>query len=195
MPEFEQLSSADIEKIQSALSRQIIGFPDVWSVKNYLNKMWEKAYLVPEESEILETGESIEDIDLSDLEDLIEADDDKYLGDFASEEFEADDYIDFDLDTEDEYLKKEAVWLIELSIEFIKSVKKIDKKLKGRILDAIENLSKEPDSQRGDTVKPLTAELKGLWRYRIGDYRLIYRPDNKSRKVTLVTFDPRSSAY
>ena len=28
---------------------------------------------------------------------------------------------------------------------------------------------------KGDTNKPLSGSLTGLWRYRIGDYRLIFR--------------------
>ena len=86
-------------------------------------------------------------------------------------------------------------WLISMSGEFLKSIKKADKKLKGRILDAISVLSKEPNKSQGNTVKPLTSEFKGLWRYRMGDYRLIYQPDGKNRTVKLLLFSPRSSAY
>jgi addiction module RelE/StbE family toxin len=85
--------------------------------------------------------------------------------------------------------------MIGFSPEFKKSIKRVEKKLKGRILDALEWLSKEPASIQGNTVKPLSGEFDGLWRYRIGNYRLIYKPDNENKRVTLLTFSSRSSAY
>jgi hypothetical protein len=48
----------------------------------------------------------------------------------------------------------------------------IDRKLQGRILEALVEITKNPTEVRGDTVKPLTGDLKGFWRYRVGDYRI-----------------------
>ncbi len=78
--------------------------------------------------------------------------------------------------------------------EFIKAVQAIDRKLQGRILEAISYLSRKPTEPKGDTVKPLTGDLKGLWRYRLGDYRLVYRPEEEDRQVVLVTFTSRGAA-
>ena len=51
-----------------------------------------------------------------------------------------------------------------------KDLKALDKATGRRILDAIEkNLSEGPDAG-----KPLTGRFKGLYSYRIGDYRVIY---------------------
>ena len=47
----------------------------------------------------------------------------------------------------------------------------------------------------GDTVKPLTGDLAGLWRIRVGDSRLVYFPHAESRRITLVSFGPRGSVY
>ncbi|MBE9127810.1 MULTISPECIES: type II toxin-antitoxin system RelE family toxin [unclassified Coleofasciculus] len=64
-------------------------------------------------------------------------------------------------------------WLIAWSDEFVKNIQNIDRKLQGRILEAISHISAQPTVSTGDTVKPLKGELKGLWRYRIGKYRLV----------------------
>jgi mRNA-degrading endonuclease RelE of RelBE toxin-antitoxin system len=78
---------------------------------------------------------------------------------------------------------------------FSNSIIGIDRKLQGRILEAVADLTKNPLEIRGDTVKPLSGEFKGCWRYRIGDFRLIYSADRNSGDVTLVAFSPRGSAY
>jgi len=69
-------------------------------------------------------------------------------------------------------------WYLKLTHGFIKDAQSVDKVLRGQILDAIADIYKKPTELHGDTVKPYTASLKGLWRYRIGDYRLKYQPDS-----------------
>ena len=85
---------------------------------------------------------------------------------------------------------KSPLWAVGFTPEFEKSTKNVDKKLKGRIFDAIQSLTNNPTDLKGDTIKPLTDRYAGLWRYRIGDYRLIYRPDNIIRRITLRAFLP-----
>jgi addiction module RelE/StbE family toxin len=78
---------------------------------------------------------------------------------------------------------------------FSKDINKIDRKLQGRILEALNEITQNPVSLRGDTVKPLSGELEGCWRYRIGDYRLIYSPDKSTGDITLLAFESRGSVY
>ena len=75
------------------------------------------------------------------------------------------------------------------------SIKKVDKNLQGRILQAITTITMSPNTIMGDTIKPLTADLEGYWRYRIGDYRLIYKPVEKWNEILLISFAARGSAY
>ena len=72
---------------------------------------------------------------------------------------------------------------------------KLDKKLQGRILEAITKITLSPKTVMGDTIKPLTSDLEGYWRYRIGDYRLIYKPIEKWNEILLISFKARGSAY
>lgn len=60
---------------------------------------------------------------------------------------------------------------------------------------AISELRESPTKIRGDTVKPLTGDLDGLWRFRIGDYLLVYKPSIKDHKVVLSLFGPRGGVY
>lgn len=87
------------------------------------------------------------------------------------------------------------LWLLALSKDFLKSVAKIDRKLQGRILDAISAIVENPLTPAGDTKTPLTGDKSGNWRYRIGSYRIIYRPDTDTHVVEILTFVERGTAY
>ena len=63
------------------------------------------------------------------------------------------------------------------------------------VIAAIMELCANPFSARGNTVKPLVRELAGMWRYRIGNFRLIYRPDEDRRVVDVLALKPRGRAY
>ncbi len=86
-------------------------------------------------------------------------------------------------------------WDIGMSDEFIRSLSKSDKKLMGRILEAMTQICKTPMAPKGDTIKPLVSNLKGLWRYRIGDFRLINKPEVDQKRVILLAFENRSDVY
>ncbi len=86
-------------------------------------------------------------------------------------------------------------WSFALSKDFDKALANLDKSMKVRIFDAIMDLVDAPVTPRGDTIKRLSGNFEGCWRYRIGDYRLLYRADVNSKTVTLLNFLSRSSAY
>ena len=86
-------------------------------------------------------------------------------------------------------------WMFGMTKEFQKAVREIDRKLQGRIFEAINNIAENPVTPRGDTVKPLTGDMKEFWRYRIGDFRLVYLPNREKHQVTLWTFAARGGVY
>ena len=92
-------------------------------------------------------------------------------------------------------LEIEKDWGFKITDQFMRSTKKLDKTLEGRILEAIMKLRSSPTTSSGDTIKPLTGDLEGFWRYRIGDYRLIYKPVEKFREILLISFSSRGSVY
>lgn len=86
-------------------------------------------------------------------------------------------------------------WSLALTDEFVKSTGGLDRKLQGRILEALHHIASAPTSPRGDTVKALTGNLAGLWRFRIGDFRLSYKPDGPSKRIYLLSFGGRGAIY
>ena len=63
-------------------------------------------------------------------------------------------------------------WQIETTSRFDKEFKKLDRYTQKLIHGWItKNIDNTDDPRRHG--KPLTGDLSGLWRYRIGDYRLI----------------------
>ena len=45
------------------------------------------------------------------------------------------------------------------------------------------------------TGRALTGSLSGLWRYRVGDYRLVCSIDNQNILITVLRVGHRSSVY
>ena len=86
-------------------------------------------------------------------------------------------------------------WLFGFARSFSKAVDSIDRKLQGRILEAITDIATAPLATRGDTVKALSGEMTGFWRYRIGDFRLVYYPDEATGTITLYDFASRGTVY
>ena len=89
---------------------------------------------------------------------------------------------------------EDGKWRFKASSKFIKDVKtRID--LFDPMLKALEEIRQDPTKARGNTVKALTRELKGKWRYRIRDYRLVYEPDSKQHVVNLLSVSHRKDVY
>ena len=92
-------------------------------------------------------------------------------------------------------IQRQTDWGFKITDQFMSSIKKHDKKIQGRILEAITKITLSPKTIMGDTIKPLTGDLEGYWRYRIGDYRLIYKPVEKLSEILLISFSSRGSVY
>jgi mRNA-degrading endonuclease RelE of RelBE toxin-antitoxin system len=86
-------------------------------------------------------------------------------------------------------------WMSIFLKEFKKNLTVLDLKLKGRVADAILDIAVNPTSVKGDTKKPLTHDLSGKWRYRLGDYRLIYMPVIKAQTIYYLDIANRGSVY
>ena len=53
----------------------------------------------------------------------------------------------------------------------------------------------EQDPRRHSNAKPLTGPLAGYHRFRVGDYRVVYRIDEPARKVLVVKIAHRREVY
>lgn len=73
-------------------------------------------------------------------------------------------------------------------------MRKLDRQAARRIGDYLRELTAacEDPRQRG---KGLTANLSGLWRYRVGDYRVICQIEDARLTVLVVQISHRSETY
>lgn len=53
----------------------------------------------------------------------------------------------------------------------------------------------EQDPYQHPNIKRLKGDLAGYWRYRLGDWRVVYRVDQDARTVTVITNAHRSQVY
>ncbi|MFC1659617.1 type II toxin-antitoxin system RelE/ParE family toxin [Pseudomonadota bacterium] len=84
------------------------------------------------------------------------------------------------------------MYKIVLSDKAEKSLNKLDKYVKTKILKYLkEKIEKNPT----DYGKPLTENLSGLWRYRVGDYRIITKIINEELTVLVVEVGHRREVY
>jgi len=77
------------------------------------------------------------------------------------------------------YLKS---WKIEIKPQAEKQYRKFDKKVRVRIREALIELEESDNPFLEQNIKALTGGLKGDFRLRVGDLRILFTPD-KSRKI------------
>ncbi|MCK4541063.1 MAG: type II toxin-antitoxin system RelE/ParE family toxin [Spirochaetales bacterium] len=85
-------------------------------------------------------------------------------------------------------------WNVKLTATVVKQLKKLDRKWQSVILDYLEDeiaALYDPRS-RG---KALSGDKKGLWRYRVGDYRLLCQILDSDLVIVAVTIGHRKNEY
>lgn len=77
-----------------------------------------------------------------------------------------------------------------LTRNFTKEFDKLTKNVKERILEALEKIAETPY-----TGTKLRGKLEGLWRWRIGKFRIIYLIDEKEKTVVFLDVGLRKAIY
>lgn len=84
-------------------------------------------------------------------------------------------------------------WRIDFSKVADKAISKLDKPAAAKVLDELEEISKlENPRSRG---KALVGNLAGLWRYRVGDYRIVCDIEDGVLVILVVDVEHRSKVY
>ncbi len=84
-------------------------------------------------------------------------------------------------------------WTIEVDAAAEKQLRKIDRTWQKRIVAYLDEIVALPDPRvRG---KALTSSLAGLWRYRVGDFRLICQIQGDVLVVRVITIGHRRDVY
>jgi len=85
-------------------------------------------------------------------------------------------------------------WNVEFTATAGKQLKKLDKKWQALILDYLEDEVAPLDNLR-NRGKALLEDKKGLWRYRVGDYRAICKIEDELMVILAVTVGHRKDVY
>ena len=82
---------------------------------------------------------------------------------------------------------------VDFSSKALKQLKKLDNKIQKRIVNFMTDVSKlEDPHSRG---KLLTGNLQGLWRYRVGKYRLVCKILDRELVILVVDIGHRKEVY
>ena len=90
-------------------------------------------------------------------------------------------------------MAQKEIWEIVLTKPAEKIYDKSSKDITRRFDSCFEDLEKNP--LYGNNIKSLTGQLRGLFRYRVGDWRVIYRLLKEKKVVEIVAILPRGDAY
>jgi mRNA interferase RelE/StbE len=82
---------------------------------------------------------------------------------------------------------------IKLAKEAVKFTEKCDSSTKERIKEAIKKIARSP--YIGKNIKKLKNKFPPLYRYRVGDIRIIYQIQKEEEVVFIVTIGYRGDVY
>ena len=86
------------------------------------------------------------------------------------------------------------IWKVEFDDRARKELRKLDKQTQDRILKwLLANLATEEDPRR--TGKSLKGRMKGLWRYRVGDYRIVSQIQDEQILILVIRIGHRRDVY
>jgi mRNA interferase RelE/StbE len=85
----------------------------------------------------------------------------------------------------------DSPWAVSFERRAERDVERLDKKLRQRVLDAVERLAQDPDTSTE------LRKLKGRaeHRLRVGEWRVLLALDRKARSIVVVRVRPRGKAY
>jgi mRNA interferase RelE/StbE len=85
-------------------------------------------------------------------------------------------------------------WKIQIARTAERQIKKLDRTVQTSILRFLRDRV-EPSENPRQWGKPLHGEKRGLWRYRVGDYRLICDIQDEKITVLVLEVDNRKDVY
>jgi len=78
--------------------------------------------------------------------------------------------------------------------EAVEEFKKLDKAVQRIIKEKLELLVQNPEALKNN-IKPLKGKYKGLYRLRVGNYRVIYKRDNDKLVILVIRIGHRRDIY
>lgn len=84
-------------------------------------------------------------------------------------------------------------WRIEIDKDVQRSMKKLERQVAKRIVAKLREISQLEDPR--SMGKALVGNLVGLWRYRVGDYRIVCDIEDGVLVILVVDVEHRSKVY
>ena len=85
-------------------------------------------------------------------------------------------------------------WTANFDPRALKELEKLDRMAQRGIVNFLQELVRRRTDPR-DLGKAMTGDKAGLWRYRIGDYRLVCRIDEEAEQMLVLRVARRKEAY
>jgi mRNA interferase RelE/StbE len=85
-------------------------------------------------------------------------------------------------------------WTVKLSDDAKRDLQKLDKPLQKRITSFLLDRLQTTDNPRS-TGKALQGKLSGLWRYRVGDFRLLCHIEDNELIILVIEIGHRKEIY
>jgi mRNA interferase RelE/StbE len=85
-------------------------------------------------------------------------------------------------------------WAIDYTQTARNQIKKLDRPVSKRILDFMDNRVAKQEDPRA-LGKPLSGPLGTLWRYRVGDYRILCEIQHSAVRILVIRIGHRAEVY
>ena len=86
-----------------------------------------------------------------------------------------------------------ADWSVELTPRAEKALKRLDHSVKKRVVDKLQEIQGSDDPR--DFLKPMRGQLTGMFRLRVGDYRVIIDIQDERCVILALDVGHRSTVY
>jgi len=86
-------------------------------------------------------------------------------------------------------------WKVEVLPGAEKRLRRLDGKTRSRIVESLRELERMDNPFQHPAVRALTGELKGSWRIRVGEHRILFEPLKGSETLRVYAILPRGDAY
>ena len=86
-----------------------------------------------------------------------------------------------------------ADWIVEFTPRAEKAVKRLDRSVRKRVFDKLREIQGADDPR--DCLKPMTGPLAGMFRLRVGDYRVIIDIQDERCVILALDVGHRSVVY
>ena len=86
-------------------------------------------------------------------------------------------------------------WTVEIKPNAQKQYRKCDRRTRERIQNALFELEQQDNPLFQPNVRALTGELRGDYRLRIGNWRVLFSPDSQKKKLFVYAILSRGNAY